>query len=73
MTDEQWEKAAREYCRLAGLDPDKEVEWRGSWNADMSGATCDCYCTAARWQVVREQLEKHAAMNAAIECGRNIE
>jgi hypothetical protein len=58
MNNQQLEIAAREYCRLAGIDPDELVVYD---NGTMA------FTRRARWRNVAVDVVEHFNMRAAIE------
>lgn len=59
MSEQQWEVAAREYCRIMEMDPEEKVQD----SSYMGGA----YCTCPQWKEVARQLKRHEARRLAIE------
>jgi hypothetical protein len=78
MTDQQREAAARELCRLRGVDPDRmvtresgPVETPACW---VNGTYCvatktSAIWTQAQWREVAAELFAHEQMQAAIAAG----
>ena len=64
LTEHQIEIAAREYCRLKGLDPDKDVTH--GLDPDGSGITCDVLLFSKRWQRVARMIREQNVVDEAI-------
>lgn len=62
MTDTQIEAAARELCRLRGLDPDERLTRR-----EASGLPLGRF---ARWEVVADEVRAAEQVQAALAVGR---
>ena len=67
MNQQQLEIAAREYCRLAGLNPDSLVARPSP--TGPNGETYDVYMTQKKWQEVVGRIKDQLLLNAAIERG----
>jgi len=69
MTPKQIEIAAREYCKLAGLNPDSTVACPSP--TGPNGETYDIFCTQTKWQEVVSRIKDQLLLNAAIEHAKN--
>lgn len=69
MTDAQKEAAARELCRLRGIDPERIV---GS-NLDLSEEGCAeaVLVLVPAWRQALKEIEAQEQLEAAIAFGRN--
>lgn len=63
MTDDEIEKVAREWCRLAGVDPDERVSHDP--DPDPSGFVFGIALYSPRWKRVALMVEEHAQMHEA--------
>jgi hypothetical protein len=63
MTDEQVERVAREWCRLAGVDPDTLVG-HGA-DADARGFVPDVWMHSPRWTRVASAVRERDRMDRA--------
>jgi hypothetical protein len=64
MTDEQVEQVAREWCRLAGVDPDAMVG-HGA-DPDSSGYVCAVWLHSPRWTRVAREVRERDRMDQAL-------
>lgn len=60
LTDAQVERAAREYCRLIGADPDAHVALPGD-------GSCTAQYYGPQWTAYSMSVQRAAAMQAALE------
>lgn len=67
---DQLEAAAREYCRLAGLDPDESVSH--SPEPNDNGVVLDVLMYSPRWKRVARRIEDFELMLLAVEHGRKL-
>lgn len=64
LTEQQLELAARKYCELAGLDPEKMVA--APTPVDERGFTRDVYIEHRQWLSVALKLREHNLFDEAI-------
>lgn len=64
MTDAQLEVAAREYCKLLGVNPDETV-CHGA-EPDPNGIVLSVCLYSPRWQTLRNAIQRHEFLNEAI-------
>lgn len=64
LPEQQLELAAREYCRLKGLNPDSQV--RHDADPDENGCVVAVLLSSPRWMRVARAIREHDIMNEAI-------
>lgn len=67
MTDQQLEKAAREYCRLTGENPDEQVG-HGA-DANEYGVVPAVMLYSPRWTRVARHIKAHWLLQESIRVG----
>lgn len=67
MTEKQLEAAAREYCRLMGIDPDILVAHGAQ--PDEHGVVQAVLEHSPRWILLKGLIRQHAALDSAIRRG----
>lgn len=65
MSKEQLEMAARKYCELANLDPEKLVQ--APCPVDERGWTYDVFLQHKQWESVAMALKQHYMASIAID------
>lgn len=68
MTEAQLEAAARELCRLRGVDPDKSTGHGAE--PGPSGATCDVWMYSPAWCLAVKEVRARNIMDEAIAAGK---
>jgi hypothetical protein len=65
LTETQIEVAAKKYCELAGLDPEKWVQVPSP--TDDRGFTYDVYIQHKQWRLVASRVREQNIMDEAIQ------
>lgn len=69
LTEEQLEIAARKYCELAGVDPDKSVA-HGA-DPDENGMVPAICLYSPQWKRVAREIAQHDAVRVCIAFAQN--
>ena len=64
MNAEQLERAARHYCFVTGLNPDKLIS--APTPTDGSGQTFDIYVQEVQWKSIARRIEEHHLFQQSI-------
>lgn len=64
MNAHKYERAAREYCKAVGVDPEQQVVEAAK--PDSTGFVPAVAIYTAQWQVVARKMASHDLMNWAI-------
>ncbi|MCA9368275.1 hypothetical protein KC887_08555 [Candidatus Kaiserbacteria bacterium] len=70
MTDAQKEAAARELCRLRGVDPESMVGH--SAEPDSRGFVPDIYLMSPAWRIAIAEIAAREQLDAALLAGRSV-
>lgn len=64
LTDAQIERAAREYCRIKGVNPDDDVTH--GHDTDGYSPVCDVCLISKRWERVAVKIREHNLLSDVI-------
>jgi len=69
MTESQLESAAREYCRLAEIDPDVSIGHSAQPNAN--GMITLQLCYSPQWKIIAQTMAQADLVNHCLEVGKS--